>query len=141
MLSYRFADDTQKEVHLATLRDLFVENHNDQIARIAISNAIAMAEGTLVSGELDDMIRQDATGCTGGRPLAYRCFSSPLLGFQIWMGTWWNWSSYMSAFATATYMGCLWMLYHLQNRYYTTLKWLEGVQLELPTMPRMRAVQ
>jgi hypothetical protein len=139
MLSYRFSNRTQKEVHLATLRDLMVEHHEDQIAKTTLSNAIAMAEGTMVTGQLDDMIaRTNRMHRNGNITLSVFFVLLALLelAFSYEFSRSWIQAIPTIAFAVSilTYVACLWALFHIQRRYYTSLKWLEDHQLELPPM-------
>lgn len=128
---FRFSNPAQKEVHLATLTHLMLENHDDQIAKTALSNAVLLSEGTLVTGELDDMIRKTSR-MHWWSTIGVSVFFTPLAAFQLWMGYYVSWANYCSAFATLVYMGCLWALYRIQGRYYSSLKMLEDHQLELP---------
>lgn len=142
MLHYRFANEAQKEVHLATLRDLFVENHDDQVARTALTNAIAMAEATLVTGELDEMIAK--TNRMHRRTIIVSSVFFGLLaafefGFGFMIGGFAQLGYYAMGAAILFYVVAMWAIYRIQLRYYTTLKWLEGVQLELPQVPRSLA--
>lgn len=134
MLSLRFQNEAQKEVQLATLRHLFVEHHGDQVARTCLTNAIAMAEATMVTGQLDDMIaKTNRMQRNGGRIII--CVFALVAASQLALGYYLSWPNYISAFATLIYAGSLMVHWHIQKRYYTSLKWLESLQLELPPVP------
>lgn len=139
MLSYRFANEEQKRVNLAILRDLLLDNKNDQPAKTALSNAIIMAEATMVSGALDEMIEKTnrwyrrstrwlsvffvALAMAEFGFAALQGFSFGALG-QIFFGV-----------ALLTYCWALQGMWRIQRAYHDTLKRLETMQLEMPPVP------
>lgn len=138
MFSYRFTNPQQKAANLAILRDLLVDHADDQPAKTALSNAITMAEETTVTGDLDSMIARTnklQVRWTIGLSVFFILFAAVQFVWGYSLGGWYGIGNYAMGAATLVYGVALWGMWRIQQRYYTTLKWLESMQLELPTIP------
>jgi hypothetical protein len=137
MMSFRFRNEEQKRANLAILRDLLVDNKDDQPAKTSLSNAIAMAEATLVTGELDKMIER--TNRMHWRSTIGMSVFFIVLGFAELA---WAYLFPATALPTIIFALCIWFYayglhvqYRLQQQYHTTLRWLDGQAFDLPAIP------
>jgi hypothetical protein len=128
-------DQGQKDATLAILGDLLQDHREDQLARTSLSNAIALAEATMVTGELDAMI-QRTNKMWWRSAVAFSVFFVAFAAAQFWFGyTTGSLAYYVFGLATAFYAFALFAYYRITWHYHTQLKWLASLQLVLPTIP------
>lgn len=142
MLSYRFSNQTQKDVQLTILRDLLKDHADDQLAKTVLSNSIAAFEATMVSGDLDALIERTNSWYRRTTRLLSVFFVA--LGLAEMVFAWIQWREggiirglgpLFFGVVALSYCAALQGMWRIQRNYHTQLKRLEDMQLELPSTP------
>lgn len=143
MIGFRFSSQRQKDVQLSILSDLLQEHSDDQLAKTALSNSIALSSVTMVSGTLDEMMVENERWYSRNTRLVSVFFIIVAVSEFAFAYFDWRHSHRLSellgysAFGVCILVYCamLQSVWRVLRSYHEQLKRLEDMQLELPPTP------